>query len=67
MSALVRTRPDERYKKEQGFRCPERARMLGEATRGRGPGEGPIYRARGEQHLDADERRWEAIAASING
>jgi hypothetical protein len=64
MSALVRTGPDEPYKKEQRFRCPERTRMLGEAMRGRGAGEGPIYRARGEQHLDAlrprkfNQRMW---------
>jgi hypothetical protein len=42
MSASALTRPDERHKREQCFRCPERARIgWGRAMRGRGPGEGP--------------------------
>ena len=42
------TRPDERYKKEQWFRCPERARISwGRAMLGRGPGEGPSLVALG--------------------
>ena len=42
MSASAPTNPDERYKREQCFRCPERARISwGKAMRGRGPGEGP--------------------------
>ena len=40
--------PDERYKKEQWFRCPERARISwGKAMQGRGPGEGPSLVALG--------------------
>jgi hypothetical protein len=36
------TRPDERYKKEQLFPLPRACpHQLGEAKRGRGPGEGP--------------------------
>jgi hypothetical protein len=42
MSAFGQTRPDERYKKEQWFRCPERARISwGKPCEVGGPGEGP--------------------------
>ena len=51
MSAFGRTRPDERYKKEQCFRCPERACISwGRAMQGRGPGEGPNLIALGAVH-----------------
>jgi hypothetical protein len=48
MSAFGRSRHDERSKKEQRFRRPERARISwGKAMRGRGPGEGPNLSALG--------------------
>jgi len=54
MSASAPTNPDERYKREQYFRCPERARISwGRAMRGRGPGEGPSLSRSGQRHIDA--------------
>ena len=54
MSASAPTNPDERYKREQCFRCPERARISwGRAMRGRGPGEGPSLSRSGQPHIDA--------------
>src|SRR5215469_4929985 len=52
MSAFEWSRHDERSKKEQRFRRPERARISwGKAMRGRGPGEGPNLSALGVADL----------------
>src|SRR6516164_2841801 len=54
MSAGAPTRPDERCKREQCFRCPERARISwGRATRGRVRGRDLSLSRSGQRHIDA--------------
>src|SRR6266480_1180877 len=54
MSASAPTRPDERYKREQCFRCPERARISwGRAVRRRVRGTDLSLSRSGQRHIDA--------------
>ena len=54
MSASAQTRPDERYKREQCFRCPERARISwGRAMRRRVRGRDLSLSRSGQRHIDA--------------
>jgi len=58
MSASAPTRPDERYKREQCFRCPERARISwGRAMRRQVRGRDLRLSRSGQRHIDAPWRR----------
>ena len=54
MSARAPTRPDEYNKREQCFRCPERARISwGRATRGQVRGRDLSLSRSGQRYIDA--------------